>query len=435
MSYVFSAFAVAYALFEIPSAWWGERIGTRRVLTRIVCWWSAFTIATPRCGATAACSRCGSCSAPARPGAWPNAARTFSRWIPAAGARARPGRVLRRRVPLRRPDPGAGRPARAARRLARRLRLLRVTGFVWAAAWFRWFRDEPADHPQVGAAELALITEGRGRAGRHDVDGQTLRRARRQRERVGAVPRLLLEQLRLVLRHDVAADLSGRAPRLHRRLAGPLFRPADAPQRRLGPPRRHRHRPARPAPRPARRPGGGRPGQLRGGSIDDGAVGRHRQSADGGHPAGRATAASMFSWRALGGGHRHRRRPCRRPERLHEHHRPDRQHQQPDRGRLAGRPLCELGPPALRDGRPLRLLGGHLAASSARPSARRLAAPPTLVVPGPHARMVCSARPAGPAGRPNCMPAITIVGAGVAGLTIGHQLARQGYAVTVLEEP
>ena len=46
MSYVFSAFAVAYALFEIPSAWWGERIGTRRVLTRIVCWWSTFTIAT-----------------------------------------------------------------------------------------------------------------------------------------------------------------------------------------------------------------------------------------------------------------------------------------------------------------------------------------------------------------------------------------------------
>ena len=31
------------------------------------------------------------------------------------------------------------------------------------------------------------------------------------------------------------------------------------------------------------------------------------------------------------------------------------------------------------------------------------------------------------------MPSVTIVGAGVAGLTIGHQLARQGYAVTVLE--
>jgi cyanate permease len=50
-----------------------------------------------------------------------------------------------------------------------------LTGFAWAFAWYRWFRDEPADHPQVGAAELALITGGRGQAGRHDVDGRTLR--------------------------------------------------------------------------------------------------------------------------------------------------------------------------------------------------------------------------------------------------------------------
>src|SRR6201999_703964 len=46
MGYVFSAFALAYALFEIPSAWWADRGGTRLVLTRIVLWWSTFTIAT-----------------------------------------------------------------------------------------------------------------------------------------------------------------------------------------------------------------------------------------------------------------------------------------------------------------------------------------------------------------------------------------------------
>src|SRR5687767_6567474 len=45
MSFVFSAFALAYAIFEIPTGWWGDRVGTRRVLTRIVVWWSAFTIA------------------------------------------------------------------------------------------------------------------------------------------------------------------------------------------------------------------------------------------------------------------------------------------------------------------------------------------------------------------------------------------------------
>src|ERR1700689_3191562 len=46
MSFVFSAFAVAYAAFEIVTAWWGERIGPRQVLRRIVAWWSCFTILT-----------------------------------------------------------------------------------------------------------------------------------------------------------------------------------------------------------------------------------------------------------------------------------------------------------------------------------------------------------------------------------------------------
>ena len=47
MSWVFSVFAIAYALFEIPTAWWGGRIGSRKILARIVGWWSTFTIATP----------------------------------------------------------------------------------------------------------------------------------------------------------------------------------------------------------------------------------------------------------------------------------------------------------------------------------------------------------------------------------------------------
>src|SRR5919112_5302705 len=46
MSYVFSAFTIAYAAFEIPTAWWADKIGSRAVLTRIVLWWSAFTLAT-----------------------------------------------------------------------------------------------------------------------------------------------------------------------------------------------------------------------------------------------------------------------------------------------------------------------------------------------------------------------------------------------------
>ena len=46
MSTVFGAFTLAYSLFEVPSGWLGDVIGPRRVLTRIVLWWSAFTMLT-----------------------------------------------------------------------------------------------------------------------------------------------------------------------------------------------------------------------------------------------------------------------------------------------------------------------------------------------------------------------------------------------------
>ena len=46
MSYVFAVFALAYAIFEIPGGWLGDRIGQRKVLTRIVACWSIFTILT-----------------------------------------------------------------------------------------------------------------------------------------------------------------------------------------------------------------------------------------------------------------------------------------------------------------------------------------------------------------------------------------------------
>ncbi|MFL6463128.1 MAG: MFS transporter, partial [Bryobacteraceae bacterium] len=83
MSYVFSAFTLAYALFEIPTAWWADRIGSRRVLTRIVLWWSAFTAATAGAFHYAALLAIRFLFGAGEAGAWPNAARVFARWIPA----------------------------------------------------------------------------------------------------------------------------------------------------------------------------------------------------------------------------------------------------------------------------------------------------------------------------------------------------------------
>jgi MFS transporter, ACS family, glucarate transporter len=34
-------------------------------------------------------------------------------------------------------------------------------GFVWALAWYRWFRDTPAEHPAVSEAERRFIEDGK----------------------------------------------------------------------------------------------------------------------------------------------------------------------------------------------------------------------------------------------------------------------------------
>src|SRR5215469_12422154 len=135
MSYVFSAFAIAYASFEIPTAWWGQRIGTRRVLTRIVAWWSTFTIATGAVVSYHSLLAVRFLFGLGEAGAWPNVARTFSRWIP-AGERGRAQGVFFAGAFL-----AGGITPSIVTLLEPRLGWRGVffcvgsVGFVWAAAW------------------------------------------------------------------------------------------------------------------------------------------------------------------------------------------------------------------------------------------------------------------------------------------------------------
>jgi ACS family glucarate transporter-like MFS transporter len=48
--WILGASYLAYAAFEIRSGMLGDRLGARRVLTRIVLWWSAFTTLTRASG-------------------------------------------------------------------------------------------------------------------------------------------------------------------------------------------------------------------------------------------------------------------------------------------------------------------------------------------------------------------------------------------------
>jgi MFS family permease len=157
MGFVFSAFTLAYALFEVPSGWLADRFGARWMLTRIVLWWSAMTAATGAALGFASLLLLRWLFGMGEAGVLPSISRAFGRWLPArargnafgltimaaalGGAVTQPLVVfLLERVSWRTAFPIFG-----------------SVGVVWAAAWFFWFRDEPSEHRGVNAAELALI--------------------------------------------------------------------------------------------------------------------------------------------------------------------------------------------------------------------------------------------------------------------------------------
>ena len=82
MSVVFSAFTLSYSLFEIPSGWLGDVRGPRRVLTRIVLWWSGFTMLTGAAQGFPSLVSIRFLFGAGEAGAFPNVARSFSRWFP-----------------------------------------------------------------------------------------------------------------------------------------------------------------------------------------------------------------------------------------------------------------------------------------------------------------------------------------------------------------
>jgi ACS family glucarate transporter-like MFS transporter len=164
MSFVFSAFTATYALFEIPTGSWGDRVGTRRVLTRIVVWWSLFTSLTAAAWNFPSLLVLRALFGMGEAGAWPNVARTFSRWFPARERGTAQG-IFFMGAHL-----GGGLTPLLVAFLLNHLPwravfvLFGFIGLIWAFIWSRWFRDEPADHPDVSLAEAEWIAQGRAPA-------------------------------------------------------------------------------------------------------------------------------------------------------------------------------------------------------------------------------------------------------------------------------
>jgi MFS family permease len=201
--WVFAAFGLAYAIFEVPSGWLGDRFGPRQVLCRIVLWWSFFTALT---GCILRFSHDLGIALPlfypltlwresiplvfdslvllvavrflfgaGEAGSYPNTARALRNWFPytrrglAQGLLWTFGRFG-----------GAAAPTLVALFLMQPFGwrgafvLFGVVGCAWVLLFARYFHNAPGDHPGVNDAERAYIQEKGDARPRQPLDWRTM---------------------------------------------------------------------------------------------------------------------------------------------------------------------------------------------------------------------------------------------------------------------
>ena len=161
MGLIFGAFGLSYALFEIPMGLLGDRLGVRRVLAQIVLAWSAFTALTGAAWNVVSLYVIRFLFGAGEAGCFPNLTRMLSAWLPA-----------RERVTA---QALMWAFARWGGAITPPLTLLCITwfgwrwafvcfaalGLAWCVVFLVWFRDDPARHSRVNAAELELLGASR----------------------------------------------------------------------------------------------------------------------------------------------------------------------------------------------------------------------------------------------------------------------------------
>lgn len=164
---IFSAFTLAYALFEIPTGWLGDKIGARRVLLRVVLWWSFFTAATGWAWSYASMLVTRFLFGAGEAGCFPNLTKALSAWLP-----KRDRTRAQALVWMGARWGGASAPLLVVAVMAfvswrTAFLVFAVFGVAWAAVFYAWFRDNPRDHRGVNAAELELLRENAGNVSGH----------------------------------------------------------------------------------------------------------------------------------------------------------------------------------------------------------------------------------------------------------------------------
>jgi MFS family permease len=157
-SWVINAFVISYSVFEIPTGRWGDRYGSRGVLTRVVVWWSFFTALTGAAAGLTMLLVVRFLFGAGEAGALPNAARVLREWFPDS-SRGRAQGIITTAMMI-----GGAIAPLAAQKLINAFGwrwtfvIFGLVGLAWAVSFYLWFRDDPAEHPGTNTAERLLIT-------------------------------------------------------------------------------------------------------------------------------------------------------------------------------------------------------------------------------------------------------------------------------------
>jgi ACS family glucarate transporter-like MFS transporter len=165
--WVLGAFVVSYGALEIPVGAMCDRVGPRRVLTRIVVWWSVFTALTGLAQGFRQLVVIRFLFGAGEAGAFPSFSAAIMRWFPPAErARAQSAVWMASRLggaiaPL------LVIPIQQAYGWRVSFIAFGAVGLIWAAVWYLWFRDDPAELRGITERELGEIAPEASSTSRH----------------------------------------------------------------------------------------------------------------------------------------------------------------------------------------------------------------------------------------------------------------------------
>jgi MFS family permease len=155
--WVLGVFAIAYAAFEIPTGSMGDRIGPRRVLTRIVIWWSVFTSLTGMAWNYWVLLPIRFLFGAGEAGAYPNSSSSISRWFPITERARAHGLVWMASRVGGALSPFLVIPIQQRYGWRASFFAFGFLGILWAIWWYWWYRDHPSEKPGVTPEELREI--------------------------------------------------------------------------------------------------------------------------------------------------------------------------------------------------------------------------------------------------------------------------------------